>query len=877
MSARLMWQPLVPAAPAGHPSLSPAASSLDGMPSVGPGLARLESSVVLSNAGDRVLLPGSMLEACLSASGGDFPLTFELRAFNSTRTYVGVQEFTSPSDIITLPRAVMDALNLRPEDALNSDKAITVRYVKLPKASAVKLSPLTSDFLDISDPRPFLESALRNNFTLLLNGQIVTLRHEGRNYQVLVSDLQPADAPAAVIVDTDCAVDIGEPMDGGKGRRRGTAFIKMGELVHASVQRGEYAYYSVTIPREVDVNAYDVKVEVHPTAGSSAPDVYVSQQPVRKPVLSKHVWAMNAPGATQLWLVDTNRSLPPSGTSELATSAHGSAGATVADMLAAEAAAASARTYYIGVTGWAAPSEFSLQVDITPKSKEHPCVNLARDGGARTDVVAAAAAAASAAPPGTKLCPTCGSFLPDANYALHVVQCARTVFKCTHAGCGAMLRRTATVAQEHWHCPVCSLVMHSSWGDKHQALVHTPLACECGISLPLHELHQHAASACPSRAVTCRFCGASTRAGAPPRDAGDRLRGLTEHESYCGSRTGVCSFEGCTGHYKLKEVDAHFALVHPGVPVTPATIPIELPVAAPTLVHGDTDESMAFGRREDDEAYGSRMDEDEPARPAWACPTCTLQNAGTDAFCTMCSTPRTGPSIVPTRVGDRVVPLPAPVALCCNQTCCNPVSRVGDAALLRLCHRCFRMFASEYSDSEALNDSLATRYMSQLEAGCGEPLCRNPYCASARAYGGGSSSTSGLPDAPPLLRHRSSSDALMQLLTAAYGTDGADARYWVCVPNAQRTVIRPASVPATAAGEDTTAPASAAAVLERTPTASPSLLPGAAPSVLSQITALLGGSAAPVTGAAGAAARGRTGSGASDRDRRGRVTREFFK
>lgn len=45
---------------------------------------------------------------------------------------------------------------------LNVGDTVRVRSVSLPKGSYVKLQPITSDFLDITNPKAVLERALRS-------------------------------------------------------------------------------------------------------------------------------------------------------------------------------------------------------------------------------------------------------------------------------------------------------------------------------------------------------------------------------------------------------------------------------------------------------------------------------------------------------------------------------------------------------------------------------------------------------------------------------------------------------------------------------------------------------------------------------------------
>ncbi len=54
---------------------------------------------------------------------------------------------------------------------LNVGDTVRVRSVSLPKGSYVKLQPITSDFLDITNPKAVLERALRSYSCLTVGGQ----------------------------------------------------------------------------------------------------------------------------------------------------------------------------------------------------------------------------------------------------------------------------------------------------------------------------------------------------------------------------------------------------------------------------------------------------------------------------------------------------------------------------------------------------------------------------------------------------------------------------------------------------------------------------------------------------------------------------------
>lgn len=71
---------------------------------------------------------------------------------------------------------------------------------------------------------------------------------------------------------------------------------------------------------------------------------------------------------------------------------------------------------------------------------------------------------------------------------------------------------------------------------------------------------EHQSKECPLRLITCRFCGDMVPAGNSAVDIRDKLRGLSEHESLCGSRTAPC--DSCGRAVMLKDMDIHQVAVH---------------------------------------------------------------------------------------------------------------------------------------------------------------------------------------------------------------------------------------------------------------------------------------------------------------------------
>lgn len=87
---------------------------------------------------------------------------------------------------------------------------VKFRNVSLPKGSYVKLQPVTSDFLDISNPKAVLERTLRS-YSCLTTGDCFVVNYLNKNYEIEVRETKPGSAIS--IIETDCQVDFEAPKD----------------------------------------------------------------------------------------------------------------------------------------------------------------------------------------------------------------------------------------------------------------------------------------------------------------------------------------------------------------------------------------------------------------------------------------------------------------------------------------------------------------------------------------------------------------------------------------------------------------------------------------------------------------------------------------
>nr|POE67791.1 isoform 2 of traf-type zinc finger domain-containing protein 1 [Quercus suber] len=242
-------------------------------------------------------------------------------------------------------------------------------------------------------------------------------------------------------------------------------------------------------------------------------DLFISRHPLIFPTRHQHEWSSHYIGSKILILSSKDKNL-------------------------------GAGTYSVGVFGFKGTTKYKISVSVQDDYK--------RKVGQHS------ASTSSPMEMDSIECRNCKHYIPSRTIALHEAFCSRHNVVCQHAACGIVLR--VEEAKNHVHCNKCGQAFQQGEMEKHMKVFHEPLQCPCGIVLEKEQMVQHQASVCPLRLVTCRFCGDVVPAGNSALDVWDRLRGLSEHESLCGSRTAPC--DSCGRSVMLKDMDIHQVAVH---------------------------------------------------------------------------------------------------------------------------------------------------------------------------------------------------------------------------------------------------------------------------------------------------------------------------
>lgn len=152
--------------------------------------------------GNKIILPQSALDH-LARLNISYPMLFEVANPNAQqKTHCGVQEFIAEEGTCYLPYWMMSNLFLTEGDL------IRVTNTSLPKGKYVKLQPVSSEFLNIHNPRAVLENTLRN-FATLTVGDCIVISYNQNKYEIEIVECKPANAIS--IIEADVNVDFAEP------------------------------------------------------------------------------------------------------------------------------------------------------------------------------------------------------------------------------------------------------------------------------------------------------------------------------------------------------------------------------------------------------------------------------------------------------------------------------------------------------------------------------------------------------------------------------------------------------------------------------------------------------------------------------------------
>jgi hypothetical protein len=553
--------------------------------------------------GDKILLPPSALEQLLAAStvtvaATDLPHTpfdpfnpYSLAAARQERSqwrdtqqqlpqpltfrlvnpktgnvvHAGIREFSADEGEIGLSPFLMGALGLKAQESelpngrsgaaenpidltdddvtMEDPNRIIVHAMDLPKGTYVRLRPLEAGY-NPEDWKSLLERHLRENYTTLTNGEILTVpggRGTNANeFRFLIDRFVP-EGDGICVVDTDLEVDI-EALNEEQARETlkqimkksqrapGTAegssagsTLDIWNAAKGQVVEGEYVDYE--LPSWDRSQGIEVELTID---DDEEIDLFVSPLTTRqraKPRDDEHVLGdfTSERSSKRIRLQASNVELE--GVEALCISVHGYKSPDAPE------GPSESKPRHFGLR--AKVIERQSVIDLTDKIE----ISHGQD---------------------EEQCKNCHQWVPSRTMMLHTNFCLRNNILCPH--CETVFKKSSPEWVSHWHCPHDSAHgNHSSTFAKHNHVFHTPVACpSCDFEASsLLALASHRTTVCPGKLILCQFCHLTVpQEGDPYNPSADQLlSGLTAHELADGSRTTNCHL--CQAIVRLRDLSTH--------------------------------------------------------------------------------------------------------------------------------------------------------------------------------------------------------------------------------------------------------------------------------------------------------------------------------
>ncbi|KAH8598900.1 ubiquitin fusion degradation protein UFD1-domain-containing protein [Bisporella sp. PMI_857] len=450
-----------------------------------------------------------------------YPLTFRLvNTRNGNVVHAGIREFSADEGEVGLSTFLLEALGItapeqksKPLSEPSSDSGqstspidltqdepidltkeeeelprITVHAKQLPKGTYVRLRPLEAGY-NPEDWKALLERHLRENFTTLTNGEILTVRaSKTEEFRFLIDKFQP-EGDGICVVDTDLEVDI-EALNEEQARETLKQIVAKaqkapgtaeGSSVGGNIdiwkdyngQVAESEYVDFELPSWDRAQALEIKLDFEGDL-----DFFISPQSSRqraRPRDDEHVFGDFGNSSPKVLTIQpTNIELE--GAESLFISVHSRI-----------------------LPGKSQPlQKFSLRAKSVPKAsnagQEKRWIVVDED----TDMHS----------PDDEQCKNCHQWVPKRTMMLHENFCLRNNILCPH--CQNVFQKKSEEWANHWHCEHDSAFGNDlASKEKHHDVIHTSQQCpNCAYEASnLKDLASHRTSlADGARTTDCHLC-----------------------------------------------------------------------------------------------------------------------------------------------------------------------------------------------------------------------------------------------------------------------------------------------------------------------------------------------------------------------------------
>ncbi|CAG8981317.1 hypothetical protein HYALB_00005117 [Hymenoscyphus albidus] len=431
-----------------------------------------------------------------------------------------------------------DLIDLTEED--EAPIQITVHAKQLPKGTYVRLRPLEAGY-NPEDWKSLLERHMRENFTTLTNGEILTVRgSKSEEFRFLIDKFLP-EGDGICVVDTDLEADI-EALNEEQARETLKQIMAKAQRAPGTAEGssvgGDLNIWKPSTGQILDGDDIDYRlpswdrsqaVEIELTLDDGeAVDIFMSPlSPHQRaqPRESEHVFGdFSGENSKKIILQPSDIALEN-----------------------AEALLISLHTQPVSEGELPKMHQFSLSVKMISRdafgSSTNP-VFLDED----TEMHG----------PDEEQCKNCTQWVPKRTMMLHENFCLRNNILCPH--CKNVFQKKSQEWENHWHCEHDSAYGNTPASKlRHDEVCHKAQSCpSCPYEAAnLKDLAAHRTSICPGKIILCQFCHLEVPQEGDPFDPSPEslISGLTAHELADGARTTECHL--CSKIVRLRDMATH--------------------------------------------------------------------------------------------------------------------------------------------------------------------------------------------------------------------------------------------------------------------------------------------------------------------------------
>ena len=158
----------------------------------------------------KIIAPKSLLLNISEYEDLSFPIYVKI---NDSEKILGIIDYVEFLDHIYVPNKIFYDINLEE----NEEQIITIIKKQPPKATSLKIKPLSEEFYDVDDIKTYLEVWLKKMFLTLSSKEIITLPYLDKSISLYIENCEPATTVSIYEIE-EIEIDL-LPMDEYKNKK----------------------------------------------------------------------------------------------------------------------------------------------------------------------------------------------------------------------------------------------------------------------------------------------------------------------------------------------------------------------------------------------------------------------------------------------------------------------------------------------------------------------------------------------------------------------------------------------------------------------------------------------------------------------------------